>query len=676
MAYLKEERKDEFIAKFKEFLLERYKKDLDEASQMGEALEVDFQLMQKFGQFGPELGDALLYDPKNFYDVVKEAVEQIDLDNPVRIRFSNLSELTNIRDLRAAHINKFISVEGIVRKASEIRPEIMESIWECPECGEHMTVHRKGNFMPKPMICMGMAGGKPCRNRMGFTQIGKKMIDTRWMVIEEPFELTDGERPSQVIILLTEDLVSPEGRRMSEPGNKLRLTGILKDIPQKSQQNAVKLDFFLEVNHMTTTDIGWEKLEVSKEDEEKIKEIAKKDEVYNVIRESIATSLYGLKTEKESVMLQLFGGVRRILKDGTKIRGDIHLLFVGDPASGKSQLLKLVPQMVPRGKYVSGKGVTAAGLTASVTKDEQFMGGWVLEAGAMVLANKGLIAIDEFEKMSNDDQVAMHEALEQGSISIAKASIVATLPAETSVLAGGNPKFSRFDPYMAISKQITIPPTLLSRFDLKFALRDIPDVENDKKIVEHILRAKDDVHAASTPIMSREFLKKYIGYAKDKCSPEMTPEVGKMLKKFYIQSRRKATGEGNAIPMSLRQFEAMIRLSEASAKIQLSPIVRKEDAKRAMRLMEYSLKQLGYDPETGEIDVDRSEGVTTSSERNQIRIVMDVINDISSKKKEMPTLEVMERALKEGVKDPEDIIEKLKREGMLFEPTPGYLQKV
>ncbi|MBU0530801.1 MAG: minichromosome maintenance protein MCM [Candidatus Aenigmatarchaeota archaeon] len=675
MAYLIEERRDEFVAKIKEFLLERYKKELDEASQNGEPLIVDFDLIQKFGKYGPELSDALIYNPQKFFDFAKEAIEQVDLDNPVKLRISNLSEMTSIRDLRSKHINKFISVEGIVRKASEIRPEIMETIWECPECGEKISVYRKGNFMGKPMICTGVFGGKPCRNRMGFTETGKKMIDTRWLVIEEPFELTEGERPAQVTIVLTEDLVSPDGRRITEPGNKLKLTGILKDIP-KAQAHGVKLDFFLEANHAIPTEIGWEKLDISREDEDKIKELAKKPEIYDIIRESISPSLYGLKTEKESIMLQLFGGVRRILKDGTRIRGDIHLLFIGDPASGKSQLLKLVPQMVPRGKYVSGKGVTAAGLTASVTKDEQFMGGWVLEAGAMVLANKGLIAIDEFEKMSNEDQVAMHEALEQGSISIAKASIVATLPAETSVLAGGNPKFSRFDPYMAISKQITIPPTLLSRFDLKFALRDIPDPATDRLIVEHILKAKDMDDEANIPLMSREFMKKYIAYTKDKIKPEMTKEVGKLLKNFYIRSREKATGEGNTIPMSLRQFEAMIRLSEASAKIQLSHIVRKQDAERAMRLMEYSLKQLGYDPETGEIDVDRAEGVTTSSERNQIRIVMDIINSLSAKKKEIPLGELEELAKKEGVKDPEEVIEKLKREGMLFEPTPGYLQKV
>ncbi|MCX6814881.1 MAG: minichromosome maintenance protein MCM [Candidatus Aenigmarchaeota archaeon] len=358
------------------------------------------------------------------------------------------------------------------------------------------------------------------------------------------------------------------------------------------------------------------------------------------------------------------------------MRGDIHILLIGDPASGKSQLLKLVPEIVPRGRYVSGKGVTAAGLTATVTKDEQFMGGWVLEAGAMVLANKGLLSIDEFEKMSQDDQVAMHEALEQGSVSIAKASIVATLPARTSVLAGGNPKFSRFDPYIAIAKQITIPDTLLSRFDLKFALRDVPDSETDKLVVDHILKSRHDDYEATIPKLSSKFIRKYVAYARDKCKPDLTEEAEKILKNFYIKTRKKAEGATQAIPITLRQFEALMRISEASAKIQLSHVVRKEDAQRAIKLMRYSLRQLGLDPETGQIDVDRAEGATTSSERSRIRIVLDIINDISSVKKEIHMEEIRSAARKEGIEDVDEIIEKLKREGMLFEPSPGYVQKV
>lgn len=652
------------IAEFEGFLRKLYYKDLVKAANENTALVVDFVEMDKYNS---DLSNKLLKNPEEFFDISERALSQIDLPGKVPIRFSNHPDPINIRDIRSVNIGKFISVEGIVKKSSEIRPEIIETVWECPECGNEINEGRQGSFISIPKFC-------DCGNKKGFKQLERKMIDTRWIVIEEPFELTEGDKPSQITILLTNDLVNKEGRRLTDPGNRLKITGVLKDKP-KNKNYSVKLDFFLDGNYVEPTEIGWEKLEITKEEEAEIHAMAKDNKIYKKLIGSIAPTLYGMEHIKESIILQIFGGVPRTLKDGSNVRGDIHILLIGDPASGKSQLMKLVPKIVPRGKYVSGKGVTGAGLTATVSKDEQFMGGWVLEAGALVLANKGLLSIDEFEKMDSHDQVAMHEALEQGTISIAKASIVATLPAHTSVLAGGNPKFSRFDPYMPISQQITIPDTLLTRFDLKFILKDNPNTEKDKKIVEHILSSREDDYEGASPILDIGFIRKYIAYCKDKCKPVLTKESGKILKKFYIQMRKKAEG-GGPIPITLRQFEALIRLAEASAKIQLSNEVRKEDAMRAIKLMKYSLEQLGYDPDTGMIDIDRSEGGTTSSERSKIRIVLDIINNLSEKKKEIPVSKIEEAAKKENVDNADDIIDKLKKEGMLFEPNPGYVQKV
>jgi replicative DNA helicase Mcm len=662
----KDERKTEMVARFKEFIRKKYYKDIVKAANEGTALFIDFRVLEKFSY---ELGELLLSNPEFLIEVVDEAVSQIDLPSVVRIRFHNLPELTHIRDLRSQHLKKFVYLEGTVRKASEIRPEIEEIIWECPECGVMINKEKQGTFIGRPFQC-------DCGNRKGFKEAEKRMIDARWIVIEEPFELTEGDRPSQVTVLLTEDLVSPDGRRMTDPGNRLKITGTLKDVPRGKIYSA-KLDFFVEANHVEPTAMEWQSIEINKEDEKRIKELAKDPKVYDMFVDSLAPSLYGLREIKESIILQMFGGVPRHLKDGTHVRGDIHVLLIGDPAAGKSQLLKLVPDIVPRGRYVSGKGVTGAGLTATVSKDEQFMGGWVLEAGALVLANKGLLSIDEFEKMNPDDQVAMHEALEQGTISIAKASIVATLPAKTSVLAGGNPKFSRFDPYLPISKQITLPDTILSRFDLKFAMRDVPHGETDKLVVDHVLNTHHDAdYEGAMPKLDAEFIRKYIAYTKDKTSPVLTEEAGKIMKNFYIRMRKKAEGGGGAVAITLRQFEALMRLAEASAKVQLQPKVRKEDAQRAIKLMRYSLHQLGFDPDTGQIDVDRSEGGTSSSERGRIRIVLDIVNELSQKKKEILVDDIRSRARQDGVDDVDEVLERLKTQGLLFEPSPGYVQKV
>jgi replicative DNA helicase Mcm len=664
---ISEEKRSEYIARFKEFLHKKYYENAVKAAGEDKALIIDFQILDKYS---PEFGEFFLSNPESSLDIVKEAVKQTELPGPLVVRFSNLPEPMSIRNLRSRHIRKMLAVEGTVRRASEIRPEIMRVVWECPECGDLIERERVGGMIPRIFDCK-------CGNKRDFKKSEEEMIDTRWVVIEEPFELTEGDRPSQVTILLTDDLVSPDGRRLSDPGNRIKITGILKEMPRGGKFQTAKLDFYIDANHVEPIDIGWHQLDITKEDIAEIKKLSKSIGIYDMLVDSLAPSLFGLREIKEAIIMQLFGGVPAKLKDGTNIRGDIHILLVGDPASGKSQLLKLVPDVVPRGRYVSGKGVTGAGLTATVTKDEQFMGGWVLEAGALVLTNKGLLAVDEFEKMNPDDQVAMHEGLEQGTVSIAKASIVATLPAKTAVLAGGNPKFSRFDPYVPISKQITIPDTLLTRFDLKFAMRDVPNAERDTMMAEHVIKTRENnEYEPSQPKLSQAFIRKYIAYARENSQPKLTPDVGKLLKKFYINTRKRAEGASAPVPITLRQLEALMRIAQASAKIQLQPAVRKEDAQRAIRLMKYSLQQLGFDPETGMIDVDRSEGSVTSAERSRIRVILDIIDEMSATKKEILVDDILNAAKKDGVDDAEEVLEKLKREGMLFEPSPGYVQKV
>jgi replicative DNA helicase Mcm len=664
--------KPEHVEKFRLFLNESYGRELYKAAEEERSLVVDFHKLDRF----PELSQLLLEKPEYFMEVARSAVDGIDLPAPVKVRFSNLPEINavSVRDLRSKHIGKFICVEGVIRRASEIRPEIVAVGWKCHECGNITTTPVSGTFVSRPFKCGNIVDGKPCDSK-AFAEEKKVMIDARWATIEEPFELTEGEKPSQVNVWLSEDLVSPDGRRMTDPGNRLKLLGILREVP-KGKIGSVKLDFYLDANHVEPTETTWERLKISDKEEEQIKEFARDPNIYDKLVDSMAPSLYGLRHIKEAIILQLFGGVPRTLPDGTHFRGDIHILIIGDPSSGKSQLLKLVPEIVPRGRYVSGKGVTGAGLTATVTKDEQFMGGWVLEAGALVLTNKGLLSIDEFEKMTQEDQVAMHEALEQGSISIAKASIVATLPAKTSVLAGGNPKFSRFDPMRSISEQIDIPPTLLSRFDLKFTLRDVPDGKVDKKIVDHVLKSR---HEAETikPSIAPDMVRKYVAYAKERYSPQMTPEVSRLLRNFYVKTRSRAEG-GGPVPITLRQFEALLRLAEASAKIRLSNEITKDDANRAIRLMKDSLKDLGYDTETGEIDVDKSEGGTSFSERSKITRILNMIDQLSGESKDIvPLGKLRDMAAKDGIDSAEvdEIIDRLKREGVLFEPNPGYVQR-
>ena len=384
----------------------------------------------------------------------------------------------------------------------------------------------------------------------------------------------------------------------------------------------------------------------------------------------------------------------KISNKGEKLLNEIKLikkLLKSDLGFAK---IKKIERIKPSSKYVYDLSVsghenfiggfggilchnTGAGLTATVIKDEQFLGGWVLEAGALVLANNSIISIDEFEKMDRSDQVAMHEAMSIQQISIAKASIVATLPARTSVLAGANPKLGRFDPYIPIREQVDITETLLSRFDVKFALRDIPSVEIDGKMIDHVLKSRHfETEKVKSPV-DPMFLKKYIAYVRKHCHPELTKEAGQKLKDFYVNLRAKSSGEEAAIPITLRQYEALIRLAEAAAKIQLRDKVTPEDADRAIDIMKFSLRQFGFDPETGMIDIDRAEGGTTSAQRSKIRIVFDIIDELQAiLGKNIPVEEIERRAKEEGVERVSDILKKMKNEGMIFEPRYGIIQKV
>ncbi|MEM5773316.1 MAG: LAGLIDADG family homing endonuclease, partial [Candidatus Aenigmatarchaeota archaeon] len=265
------------------------------------------------------------------------------------------------------------------------------------------------------------------------------------------------------------------------------------------------------------------------------------------------------------------------------------------------------------------------------------------------------------------------------SISIAKASIVATLPAQTSILAGGNPKLGRFDPYLPIKEQIDVPETLLSRFDLKFALRDIPNPEIDAKVAEHILKSRHYEEEEVKPLIESDFLKKYIAYARKNCHPKLSKEAGEEIKNFFVSLREKVTSEEAPVPITLRQYEALIRLAEASAKVQLRDTVTREDAIRAINLMKASLRQFGFEVETGRFDVDKLEGRTTAAERGKIRIVLDVIEELSQTLgKIIPKDDIVRIAKDRGLKefDIEKILNELKNRGELFEPKTGFLQKM
>ncbi len=344
-----------------------------------------------------------------------------------------------------------------------------------------------------------------------------------------------------------------------------------------------------------------------------------------------------------------------------------------------SQLLKRVLNVSPKARYVSGKGASGAGLTAAVVKDE-FLHGWSLEAGALVLANRGICLIDELDKMGKEDRSAMHEALEQQTITISKANIQATLNAETTVLAAANPKFGRFDPYGTIPEQIDLPNTLINRFDLIFPIKDIPDKNKDEDLASFILTLHREEKKEGD--IETKMLRKYIAYARQQVFPALTEGAIEEIKSYYLKMRGSGTGDESgvkSIPISARQLEALVRLSEATARLRLADKVTRRDAKRAVDLLHYCLTQIGVDPETGQIDIDRISTGITSSQRGKLITVREIITELEAKiGKTIPIDDVIREALDKGIDaaEAEESIEKLKRSGDIYEPRRGFIQKI
>ncbi len=665
------------IAQFKNFIEKNYLTVLtDNLRKDKKFLIIDFNELSKFN---PELADILLEQPEDTIKAAEIAIEQFDLENSesTKIRFQNLPQSQNIliRDIRSKHLNKLFQIEGIVRQKSDVRPQVTAAKFECPSCGNIINVLQLDVSFKEPSRC-------GCGRKGKFRLISKELIDAQGIVLEEdPEKLEGGQQPKRMNVFLKDDLVSPFSEKKTSPGAKIRIVGSIKEVPiiLRTGTKSTRFDLLIEANHVDAVEETFYEVDITEEDERQIREIAEDPKVYQRLIDSIAPSIYGYERVKEAILLQMVGGVHKTRKDGIMSRGDMHVLLVGDPGAGKSAMLKRANIIAPKSRYISGKGVSAAGLTASVVKDE-FLQGWSLEAGAMVLASDGLCAIDELDKISPEDRSAMHEAMENQTVSISKANIQATLVARTTVLAAANPKFGRFDPYGIIAEQINLPPTLINRFDLIFTIKDLPDEKKDGMLASHILSLHQSPDLKD-PEIDTKLLKKYIGYAKRKINPKLSDGAIEEIKKYYLKMRASGgTEEGiKTIPISPRQLEALVRLSEANARIRLSNEVTRKDAKKGINLLEYSLMDVGFDKETGKIDIDRIATGVSASARSHILIVKEIINELEAKiGKTIPIDDVVAGAKEKGVEEDkvEEAIEKLKRTGDLFEPRHGFLSKI
>ncbi|KYC53990.1 MAG: Minichromosome maintenance protein MCM [Candidatus Methanofastidiosum methylothiophilum] len=656
----------------------KYKKIIDKMKLEGKlSIYINFD---DIIDFNFDLSEQLLSSPEEVFPAAIDALKEVygaEQGKRLAVRITNLpiTERIDIKDIRAVHINKLIQVEGVVRRTTEVKPEIIEAVFECERCGDFITIYQDSIIFKPPITCSNPSCGR--NGPFKLMKMHSTFVDWQSIKIQEkPEKLRGGQLPRSLDCTIKEEIVDT-----AQPGNVVTIVGILKTLQEGAGKTGGKkttFSKFLEVNSIEIKEKDIQDLELSEEDEEKIRELASDPKICENITNSIAPSIYGNQHVKYAVALQLFSSEARLLQDGTRIRGDSHILLVGDPGVAKSQILKYMNMVAPRSIYTSGKGTSAAGLTAAVIRDET-SGTFALEAGALVIADNGIACIDEIDKMSNDDRSSIHEAMEQQTVSIAKAGIIATLNARASILAAANPKRGRFDSYKPLGEQIDLLPTLLSRFDLIFILTDKPKESEDKKIAEHILKLHSNEEDNITPPIETETIRKYAIYSKKTIQEiSLTDEAKNRLLEFYVSIRKKGEEKNTPIPITARQLESLIRLSEARARMRLSDKVMVEDVEEIIQLYMKSIEDIGKDPETGEIDIDMIMTGRPKSQRDKITIIMEIISNLDKKSNNEGALisELYEEARAENISDSftRKIIDELKQKGDVYEPRPDRLK--
>jgi len=627
-----------------------------------------------------ELAESIIEEPDEYLEHAnRAALAQLRIEDPeyaeriedVDVRFKGLPIATSLRTLGSIHIGKLVMVEGIIIRSTPARPMVTRAAFRCRRCGTVTYVDQSSPFLRTPVQCNDPA----CRRKgpFEFLQEESTFIDSQQIRIQErPEDLPPGQLPRWLNIRL-------EGRELvdlARPGDMVAIVGVVRAVAPTFPR-AGKLRVFrmhLDANFIDVVSKEPETVIISPEEEEKILKLTKDPWVHRKVIQSIAPSIFGYDHIKESIMYLLFGGISKQLPD-IRIRGDMNVLLIGDPGTAKSQLLQYVARIAPRGLYTAGRGSTAAGLTAAVLSVRG--GGMTLEAGALVLADKGVACIDEIDKMRKEDRVAIHEAMEQHTVSVAKGGIVATLNARTAILAAANPALGRYEPYRTVAENISLPVTILSRFDLIFVLRDVPEKEIDAEMTEHILELHRTGIAPVEPPVPADLLRKYISYTKN-LKPVLTGDALDRLKDFYLAMRSASETEGTPIAITARQLESLVRVAEARARVAYRKEILAEDAEAAITIMKRSLEEVGIDVSSHKIDIDLIMTGKPKSLRDKLQIVLGTIVEMERETgmvQRSALLEKLESEYEIVGPDAERLLGQLLKEGTIYSPQEGYLKK-
>ena len=636
----------------------------------------------------PDIESVFNESPDSILEAFSRAIKEIlqerfpkyakKIEHEIRARIANYPVQRSLRQINAEVIGKITSVSGMVLRASEVKPLAKELVFVCPEGHRTDVILGHGLSLTSPVQC----SNPKCNHReLGVEPESSRFIDVQFVRLQElPEDLPPGQLPHYLDVTVKQDLVDN-----ARPGDRVVLTGIVR-IEQEKMSGVSKASsplYRLRLDGNNVEFLGSKKdkssrkiqrEEISQEDEKMIKSLSKSPDLYQQLIDSYAPHITGHEVVKESILLLMAGSTQRELQDGSKIRGDINIFLVGDPGTAKSEMLKFCVRVAPRGLYTSGRGSTAAGLTAAVVRDTN--GIFMLEAGATVLGDQGLVCIDEFDKMKAEDRSALHEVMEQQTASISKGGIVATLNARTSILAAANPMYGKYDPFKNITENVNLPVPLLTRFDLIHVIRDKPSKERDTKIAQHIINLHTPKGIDQKSLIDSETLTKYLSYVK-RIDPKLTKEAEQKILDYYMKMRTVEAEE--MITVTPRQLEGLIRMATARARLLLKTQVEEDDAERAIYLLQNMFENAGIDVNTGKVDLGVLQG-RPRSEVSKMQLFMDVMQSLEGEHKtpvdEKQLVEELVKTGKYNDEEAKNFIRKMARDSSIYESKPGHYNRV